>query len=454
MSMNTSRKTFAAKCAVAFGVALPVVLWAYSTGPLPLNTGAPGDTTCSQSGCHAFTTKSNVNTAGGSVQLSFDSGSTYTPGTRVHVTVTITDSTARVYGFEASARLSTNKQAGSFVKPAASAAEFVQCEDTSDRPASGVCPSSAPLEFIQHNAPSRVGKFEFDWTPPSAAAGTITFYVAANAANGNGLADTGDHIYTTSATLTPASTNPNKPTISAGGVADAFNYTSGVASEAWIAIFGTNLATETKTWDGDPAFAQGKLPTSVSGVSVTVNGIAAPVYFVSPGQIDILGPTDSATGTVSIVVTNSSGVSDAFTVNKSAALPAFYAPFSQNGKLFVTAVSTTGALLGKTGVDPRVARGVKPGETILLFGTGWGATTNSSITTDQATFTPSPLAAQPTITIGGQTAQIAGGAGYLISPGLYQFNVVVPEVADGDQTISAQLGSVTTAANVQITVQH
>jgi uncharacterized protein (TIGR03437 family) len=141
-------------------------------------------------------------------------------------------------------------------------------------------------------------------------------------------------------------------------------------------------------------------------------------------------------------------------VTKSNTLPSFYAPFSQNGKLYVTAVSTTGALLGKTGLDSRVTRGVKPGETILLFGTGWGPTTNSSITTDMVSFTPAPLVTQPTITIGGQTAQIAGGAGYLISPGLYQFNVVVPNVADGDQAISAQLGSVTTANTVVITVQH
>jgi uncharacterized protein (TIGR03437 family) len=457
--MDRSRTIFVAKCAAVLGV-IPVLAWAYSTGPLPHNTGAPGDTTCSQSGCHAFTNKSNVNTAGGSVQFTFSSGTTYTPGTNVHVTVTITDST-RVYGFEASARIAgSNKQAGTFVKPATGVKQFVQCEDTNERDRSstqGVCPASAPLEFIQHSTPSTVGKFEFDWTPPAASIGSVMLYVAANAANGNGDADAGDHIYTTSATLTPATTTGPKPTISAGGIADAFNNTTGVAPETWISIYGTNLASATKTWDGDPAFAQGHLPTSVSGVSVTVNGKAAPVYFVSSGQINILSPTDSATGTVAVVVTNANGVSDPFMVTKSNALPAFYAPFNQNGKLYVTGVnpvSNPAEYWGKVGLDPRVSRPVKPGETIELFGTGWGSSTNSSITTDMVTFTAAPLVTQPTITIGGQPAQLSGGAGYLVSPGLYQFNVIVPNVPDGDQPISATLGSVTTANNVVITVQH
>jgi uncharacterized protein (TIGR03437 family) len=454
--MDRSRTIFVAKCAAALGV-IPVLAWAYSTGPLPRNTGAPGDTTCSQSGCHAFTNKSNVNTAGGSVQFAFGSGTTYTPGTNIHVTVTTTDSTARVYGFEASARIaSTNKQAGTFVKPATGVKQFVQCEDSSDRPAAG-CPASAPLEFIQHSAPSTVGKFEFDWTPPTTSVGSVMFYVAANAANGNGDADAGDHIYTTSATLTPATTTGPKPTISAGGIADAFNNTTGVAPETWISIYGTNLASATKTWDGDPAFAQGHLPTSVSGVSVTVNGKAAPVYFVSSGQINILCPTDSTTGTVAVIVTTANGASDPFMVMKSNTLPAFYAPFNQNGKLYVTGVnpvSNPAEYWGKVGLDPRVSRPVKPGETIELFGTGWGSSTNSSITTDMVTFTAAPLVTQPTITIGGQPAQLSGGAGYLVSPGLYQFNVIVPNVPDGDQPISATLGSVTTANNVVITVQH
>ncbi len=447
--MERSRRIFVAKCTAVLGVVFPILLWAHSTGPDPRNTGAPGDTTCVQSGCHTGTT---LNGGGGNVAIAFDSGTTYTPGGKVHVTLTISDSRARVYGFQASSRLSSNTrdgQAGSFIK---GVQQLILCEDGSELPAAG-CRTSAPLQFIEHSSPFRTNVISFDWNAPSTNVGNVVFYVAANAANGDGTS-LGDHIYTTSATLTPAAATSNRPTISAGGIADAFNYTAGVAPQTWIAIFGTNLASETKTWDGDAAFGQGHLPTSVSGVSVTVNGKTAPVYFVSPGQIDILSPTDSATGTVAVIVTNANGASDPFMVTKSNTLPAFYAPFSQGGKLYVTAVSTTGALLGKASVDSRVTRGVKPGETILLFGTGCGPTTNSSITTDMATFTAAPLATQPTITIGGQTAQIAGGAGFLISPGLYQFNVVVPNVPDGDQAISAQLGSVTTANNVVITVQH
>jgi len=452
--MDRSRTIFVAKCAAVLGVALPIVLWAHASGPDPRNTGGPGDNdnACAQSGCHTGTA---LNQGGGNIAIAFDSGTTYTPGSKVHVTLTITDSRARVYGFQASSRLSSNMrdgQAGSFVK---GAQQLILCEDGTEIPATG-CRSSAPLQFIEHSSPFTTNVISLDWNAPSTNVGNVIFYVAGNAANNDGN-NTGDHIYTTSATLTPATSTGPKPTISAGGIADAFNYTTGVAPETWIAIFGTNLASETKTWDGDAAFGQGHLPTSVSGVSVTVNGKTAPVYFVSSGQIDILSPTDSATGTVAVVVTNANGTSDPFMVTKSSTLPAFYAPFSQGGKLFVTGVnpvSNPAEYWGKVGLDPRVSRPVKPGETIELFGTGWGPSTNSSITTDMVTFTAAPLVTQPTITIGGQPAQLSGGAGYLVSPGLYQFNVIVPNVPDGDQPISATLGSVTTANNVVITLQH
>jgi len=42
----------------------------------------------------------------------------------------------------------------------------------------------------------------------------------------------------------------------------------------------------------------GKLPVQLDGVSVTIDGKAAYVYYVSPNQIDVIAPADSTTGTV------------------------------------------------------------------------------------------------------------------------------------------------------------
>ena len=449
--MDRSKKVYAAKCAVILS-AIPALIFAYSSGPLPRNTGAPGDTTCSQIGCHIGTP---VNGGGGKVELSFDSGSTYTPGTKVRVTVKITDSAARVYGFQASSRLASNTrtaQAGTFTP---GTGQYVQCEDGSDRPAAG-CRSTAPLEFVEHNNPNSTGVFQLDWTPPTTNAGDVVFYVAGNAANGNGQADRGDHIYTTSATLTAAtvSTGP-KPAISDGGVADAFNFRAGTAPSTWTAIFGTNLSSTTRLWGGTD-FVGNKLPTKLDGVSVTINNKPAYVYFISPGQINVLAPDDTATGDVPVVVTTANGASSPITVTKSNLLPSFYAPFAQNGKLFVTAVDPTSnplnpTLLGKAGVDPRVTRGVKPGEVILLYATGFGPTTPAT-PPDSIVSTPSPLPTLPVIRFGDVQAQVQFAG--QIGSGLYQLNVKVPNVPNGDVPLVAQIGSVSSPSTVLITVQQ
>lgn len=448
--MERKRYIYAAKCAVIFAI-IPVLIYAYATGPDPRKTGAPGDQTCNQVQCHVGTP---VNGGGGRVEISYAGGSNYTPGVKQRFTVTITDPVARVYGFQASTRPVsnlTNGQAGTF-SPIGSETQVI-CEDGSNRP-NGGCRASAAIEFIEHTAPQSSNIYSFDWTPPATAVGDIRVYVAANAANGNGM-ETGDHIYTANITLSPAATGP-KPVVSEGGVADGFTFQAGTAANTWTAIFGTNLASATKTWDGDPAFAQGNLPSSLNGVGVTINGKPASVYFISPGQINVLAPsTDTAEGPVQVVVTSPNGNSDPVTITKSKVLPAFYAPFGKDGKLFVTAVQTSPAspvtLLGKVGVDPRVVRGVKPGEIILLYGTGFGPT-NPAVDSSKVVSGAPVLVTQPVIRFGETVADIKFGG--LVASGLYQFNVVVPNLPNGDVPLVAELGSVKSAATVLITIQR
>lgn len=67
--------------------------------------------------------------------------------------------------------------------------------------------------------------------------------------------------------------------------------------------------------------------------------------------------------------------------------------------------------------------------------------------------TPEPLVTQPTVTIGGATAQVVFAG--LTAPGLYQFNVVVPaSTPDGDAPIAVQVNGVGTQSGTTITVQQ
>src|SRR5712675_715849 len=103
--------TIASRAVTALAIgALPVLLYAFSSGPDPRYTGAPGDLTCAV--CHTGSRPPS-----GSVQLKSSAGTNYTPGQQQTLTITISDSDARVYGFEITARLDSdpsNAQAGGF----------------------------------------------------------------------------------------------------------------------------------------------------------------------------------------------------------------------------------------------------------------------------------------------------------------------------------------------------
>lgn len=89
------------------------------------------------------------------------------------------------------------------------------------------------------------------------------------------------------------------------------------------------------------------------------------------------------------------------------------------GRNYVAAVRADGAYVGPT-------LPAKPGDTILLYGTGFGPTTPASPIGQLVN--PAPLANQVIVRIGGIAAetQFTG----IVSPGLYQFDVVVPTVPD------------------------
>ena len=134
---------------------------------------------------------------------------------------------------------------------------------------------------------------------------------------------------------------PLPPIIS--GVSDAFTGQIGVAPTTWTAIYGTNLSTTTRTWDG--AISGTTLPTSLDEIRATINGRPATVYFVSPGQVNVLAPLDDTTGNVAVTLSTRYGTSPPLQIRKANFLPAFYAPFGESTGLRVTAVAPVGGVV-------------------------------------------------------------------------------------------------------------
>src|SRR3954467_7219393 len=98
--MTRRRKIFIGKTLAILSV-VPILIYAHATGPDPAKSGAPGESTCNEAGCHAGT---GVNAGGGSVTIDAG-GNTYTPGVTKRIKVTVIDPTQRRWGFQLTARL-------------------------------------------------------------------------------------------------------------------------------------------------------------------------------------------------------------------------------------------------------------------------------------------------------------------------------------------------------------
>ena len=455
--MESNKKLYAAKVVVIMG-AIPVLLWAYEYGPNPGYSGVPKELgTCAASGCHVGTVNNPANK--GSVSVAFPDGQTYLPGVKQHLVVTIADPTQRAWGFQLTARPASNTatMAGTFASTDENTT--VMCSSTDfnvfqEAPyASGkaqTCPASTPLEYIEHSlagydaTKGHTGSqtYEFDWTPPATSSGNVIVYVSGNAANGD-LTVNGDHIYNTSFTLTPLSFG-GPPAITPGGVvsAGAFGGFTSVAPGSWMEIYGTNLAATTRGWAGTD-FTGNQAPTSLDAVKVTIGGQAAFIDYISPTQVNAQVPSGTPTGAQQMTVSTPAGASSAYNITVNTLQPGLLAPssFLVGGKQYVVAQFLDGItyVLPPNAIAGVPSRQAKPGEIIIIYGIGFGTVLdsgNQDIPAGTIVTASNKLANSFSMDFGGSSANFSDPRSYFgLAPsfvGLYQFNVVVPSVANSD----------------------
>jgi uncharacterized protein (TIGR03437 family) len=246
---------------------------------------------------------------------------------------------------------------------------------------------------------------------------------------------------------------PTLPTINTNGAVNAGSLTTAIAPGAWVSIFGANLSATTRQW-ANSDFVGGKLPLSLDGVGVMIDGKAAAVAYVSPTQLNVLAPDSTSTGLVFVQVKAPAGNSDTALVLQQTAAPAFF-QFRAPTATYVAGTHADYSLLAGPALVQQgmVGTPARPGETIVLYGTGFG-TTQPPISATAPVTAPLPLAnAQDLrVRIAGVDSQVVFGG--LVAPGLYQFNVVVPNVPDGDQLVEADLRGLLTRAGLLLTVKR
>jgi uncharacterized protein (TIGR03437 family) len=225
------------------------------------------------------------------------------------------------------------------------------------------------------------------------------------------------------------------PAIATGGVVNAsgFGRFTSTAPGSWIEISGANLAADTRSWTSAD-FSGVQAPTMLDGTRVTIAGQSAFLSYISPGQIDAQVPSGVATGPQPVVVTTAGGSSAPYLINVNAVEPGLAAPPPLNiaGVQYAAAVFPDGALVMPPGAIAGVpTREAKPGDTITFYGIGFGLVA-PPIPAGQIAEQTNSLSASFQMLFGQTPAQVVYAGLAPGSVGLYQFNVVVPNVAAGD----------------------
>jgi uncharacterized protein (TIGR03437 family) len=224
---------------------------------------------------------------------------------------------------------------------------------------------------------------------------------------------------------------------SIGSVLSASDYGYGrnanAAPGSWIEIYGYNLASDTRSWTGAD-FNGNTAPTLLDKVSVMIAGQAAFIDYISPNQVNALLPSNIATGELQLTITNGGLTGAPVDVTINAMLPGLLAPldFLIGHNQYVVAQLLDGTFVLPTGTIAGItSRPAKPGESIVIYGIGFGAVT-ANIPAGQIASGQTQLVLPFQISFGQAPAQVlySGLAPSLV--GVYQFNVVVPAVPDSD----------------------
>lgn len=191
------------------------------------------------------------------------------------------------------------------------------------------------------------------------------------------------------------------PVISPGGVVNAGSYLGAISPGSFAVMYGNNLTTATQS----PLNPDGSFPRTAAGVTVTVNGVAAALAYLSPTQINFQVPWEASPGVavpVQVIRDNIPSAVESLTI-PSVASPSVFLSELTNGVAWMTGNTIDGCPTVVSECSP------KGGANYQLWANGLGPKT--SPLQDGVVAPPVALSVPGgpgtcALTIGGQTAAV------------------------------------------------
>ena len=227
-----------------------------------------------------------------------------------------------------------------------------------------------------------------------------------------------------------------------------------VGPNTWVSIYGSNFAATnfTDTWTAVVTANKGTLPTTLDNVSVMIGGVPAYVYYLSATQINVLAG-NIGFGPLQVTVTTTAGTSAAYSITSQQMVPGLFS--WPNNQPVATHADYSDAAANGTFSTATVP--AAPGETIIVWGSGFGATSPAypfgvAIPTTSTFMTTGTV----TATLNNAPVTVYQGAAFLTagSAGLYQIGITIPStLANGSYPLALSIGGVT-GPTYLLTVSH
>ena len=211
------------------------------------------------------------------------------------------------------------------------------------------------------------------------------------------------------------------------GIVNAASYapfTAGVSNGELLNLYGVNLAGSTLVSPTAP------YPTMLAGVQVMVNGITAPIYYVTPGEVSIIVPFEVTSATAQFQVINNGTSSNVVTELVNQTTPGVFTVNSNGLGYGAVTHDSDGTLVSPS--NP-----AQPGENVDVLLTGLG-NVSPSVAAGAAAPSNPPASTSNTITasIGGVAAAVNSAGLAPGSVGIYQVDLQIPSgAAAGDNVL-------------------